>query len=214
MPESWKNQDWLEMLRGERGLEYQEDAHNRLGQYLFKVGYNYLLKRRTDVASLQHLALAELTEHASDFVQDVLEKLAKDQFALLQKYRGEGRFLAWAAIILRNHIADRLSLVRNRYFVADPDEIDRGIGTDSPDVAVRGELVGAMFECLNQLSDEARMVLIDRLAYGTPSKVVAARSNTTGNAIDQLVKRSKAKVRKCLEGKGFGPNDLVVLASA
>ena len=212
MDEQWNSQEWLEKLRGSHGLAVQEEAHTCLGQYLFKVGYNYLLKRQIDVASLQHLSQVELAEDARDLVQDILEKMARDRFALLEKYHGKGRFQAWAAVVLRNHIADRLKLAEHRYYRADPDKINQRSDPKLSNSAIRDELASTLFECLEQLPEDKRTALIRRFVERESAKVVGASMNKSDNAINSLILRAKADMRSCLEGKGVGIRDLSAFA--
>ena len=77
------NQAWVEELRGDCGSERQSDAHRDLANYLYVVAYNYLRLRQADLRALADFAPDETATLAQDFVQETLEKLARNEFAVL-----------------------------------------------------------------------------------------------------------------------------------
>ena len=102
------NQAWVEELRGDCGSERQSDAHRELANYLYVVAYNYLRLRQADLRALADFAPEEVAALAQDFVQETLEKLARNEFALLASFSGAGKFTSWAAQIVRNQAAMEL----------------------------------------------------------------------------------------------------------
>lgn len=80
------NQDWVQELCGDRGDDAQRLAHQDLARYLYVEAYNYLRLRQADLYRLADFAAEELAALAQDFVQETLEKLARDDFALLGRY--------------------------------------------------------------------------------------------------------------------------------
>src|SRR5262245_55981058 len=102
------NRQWIDDLSGQQGATPQQQAHLDLANYLYIVGYNYLVRRQGDVNGLAESPGEELAALAQDCVQDILEKIAVANFALLARYHGKGSFTSWVAIILRNHIAGLL----------------------------------------------------------------------------------------------------------
>ena len=99
---TWAERSWVEELRGDRGPESQLLAFEQLGNYLFRVAWNYLNRRKGDVDILTTFTSDELALMAQDFVQETLEKFVRDNFKILQQYRGEARFLSWAARVVTN----------------------------------------------------------------------------------------------------------------
>ncbi|MGB0386230.1 MAG: hypothetical protein ACPGWR_15585 [Ardenticatenaceae bacterium] len=101
------DQDWVEELRGERGGRLQKQAHQELAAYLYRIVYHYLVGRQSQhhpymLISFTPLQLAAL---AQKFVQQTLEKVACNDFALLDQFEGEGSFTSWAAAIAARDVA-------------------------------------------------------------------------------------------------------------
>jgi RNA polymerase sigma factor (sigma-70 family) len=162
------NQQWLDELRGGRGVELQRQAHLDLANYLYVVGHNYLLRRQSDVRGLAEHGAEELAALAQDCVQDVLEKIAGADFALFSKFKGYGAFTGWAASILRNHIA---GLLRRVPFTSHHLDLDTMHSLPSEeeepnDRLVRTQVIAALQECLDRLSEQYRIVLIRCILNG------------------------------------------------
>src|SRR5262245_41659480 len=98
MPER-SNGEWIAELRGERGITKRHTAFLDLSKYLYRVVYNYLISRQASIVILASFAPEELAALAHDFVQDTLEKLIGNEFALLNRFQEEGRFTSWASQI-------------------------------------------------------------------------------------------------------------------
>jgi RNA polymerase sigma factor (sigma-70 family) len=88
------NEEWVAALGQEGSLE-QQQALEDLGRYLYRVVYNYLLKRQGDIFFLSNLASSDLAELCRDFVQQALITI----WQKLNVYDRRGRFLAFAATI-------------------------------------------------------------------------------------------------------------------
>ena len=204
------NRDWLDQLRGLAGAEKQHKAHLDLGHYLHTVGFNYLLKRQLDVPALYDHDRSDLSRFAQDSVQDVLEKLARDDFALLDQYREEGRFLAWTALITRNHIAGQLRLVQFSKRMLDLEEaLFIPAESISPtNRIVIEEVIITLQECVSQLPEHMSFALIECILKQRRSKEVALEMGRTENAVNLLVMRAKQRVSICLQSKGIGPDVL------
>lgn len=204
------NQDWLEHLRGLAGVHRQHQAHLDLGHYLHTVGFNYLLKRQLDVPALYDSDRNDLAKFAQDSVQDVLEKLSRNNFALLDQYREEGRFLAWTALITRNHIAGQLRLSHFSKRMLDLDEaLFIPTETISPtNRVVIEEVLLVLQGCVSQLPAHMSFALTECMVKQRRSKDVAREMERTENAVNLLVMRAKQRVRTCLESKGIGPDVL------
>ena len=159
MDERRSNQQWLDELRGDKGVDAQQEAHLDLATYLYVVARNYLRYRRSDINALHTLAEEELNELARDYAQDLLEKFTANQFAQLSKFRGDGKFTSWAAQCLRNDIA---GLLRRAPFTRDHVGLNDALALPADGAAqdrfvVRAEVVMALENCLEQLQDHYRV---------------------------------------------------------
>lgn len=111
------DQEWLDSLKGGVERNAQAAAIDDLANYLYVVSYNYLKTRKKSIAYLNSLADEEIGKFAADYVQEFLEKLIVNDFALVDKYNGIGKFTVWAAQIVINLISSDLrkaSWVRQR----------------------------------------------------------------------------------------------------
>ena len=104
------NQGWVEELRGERGRQLQKLAHQELAAYLYRIVYHYLVRRQSqrNPYMLLNLTRLELAALAQELVQEVLEKVACNDFALLDQFKGEGSFTSWVAAVAARDVAQKL----------------------------------------------------------------------------------------------------------
>ena len=222
------NQEWVQELRGDRGGQQQEAAHCELANYLYVVAYNYLRIRQADLRALAAFPVDDLSALAQDFVQETLEKLARNQFALLATYSGAGKFTSWAAQIVRNQAAQEL---RKSYWTrrnplpasSDPDEdgaepllLQRLADTsDEADPARRAQqtqVAATLQGCLAGLSERYRLAVLNCLGDNMPAEAVARALDTTANAVYLIIQRAKRKLRQCLERAGLDKTVLAVFA--
>ena len=222
------NQEWVQELRGDRGGQQQEAAHCDLANYLYVVAYNYLRIRQADLRALAAFPVDDLSALAQDFVQETLEKLARNQFALLATYSGAGKFTSWAAQIVRNQAAQEL---RKSYWTRrnplpasrDPDEdgaepllLQRLADTsDEADPARRAQqtqVAATLQGCLAGLSERYRLAVLNCLGDNVPAEAVARALDTTANAVYLIIQRAKRKLRQCLERAGLDKTVLAVFA--
>ena len=212
MKQGRTNQEWLDAMRGQQGSAAQKAAYLDLANYLYKTAFNYLLKRQNDVALLAEQPSHAVAALAQDYVQDILLKLWANESALLNQYQGKGRFLGWAALIIRNHVAGLLRRPPYTREVLPPAElVDYTDGALPYATQIAREEIGISLQaCLDALPDLRREVLISCILHGERSKVVAARIHRTVNAVDQLVWHAKRQVRECLQQKGIGPEVLAL----
>lgn len=220
------NQDWLQELRGERGVVQQATAHRDLANYLYVVAYNYLRLRQTDLRALADFPPEELASLAQDFVQETLEKLARRDFALLASYSGAGKFTSWAAQIVRNQAAQEL---RKSYWTRrnplppsdDSDTTDedalltrqQAAASDDNDparLAQQGQVSDLVQRCLAGLSERYRLAVLNCLGDDVPADVVAHTLDTTANAVYLIIQRAKRQLRKCLESAGIDRSALAL----
>ncbi|MCO6452690.1 MAG: sigma-70 family RNA polymerase sigma factor [Caldilineales bacterium] len=217
MKSNRSNSDWLHELKGAAGVQTQRQAHEDLANYLYVVAYNYLRLRQTDIAALDRFAEEEKAALAQDFVQETLEKLAADDFALLQNYRGDGRFLSWAASVVRNQAAQEL---RRSYWTrriagsVDGEEEsplplltlpDLTPASNPADSLEQRELASALQDCIEALPERSRLAFWWTVAEDIPAASVADHFETTANAIYLLVSRARRQLRECLQAREVTP---------
>lgn len=106
------NHEWIAALTGAAGHNDQQIAHQDLANYLFVVVHNHLLNRRSEFIRLSTLAQEEVRNLAQDLVQGCLEKLSRDDFALLTQFSGRGSFTSWTAQIVLNQARSELFRAR------------------------------------------------------------------------------------------------------
>ena len=206
------DQQWLDDLRGQQGVAQQQQAYLDLANFLYRVGYNYLLQRQSNVLLLASQSEEELAAFAQDCVQDVLAKLYENSSARLDQFRGEGRFLGWAALIMRNHIAGLLRRSRYAKEIPPPETLVNH-ASDEPalHLYVTVQEVGdALQSCLDALPPARREAFAGCIVEGLPSKEVAVQLDRGVNAVDQLVFHAKRQLKTCLQEKGIGPDVLTL----
>lgn len=222
------NLSWVEELRGDCGGDVQRQAHQDLARYLYVVAFNYLRLRQGDLYRLADLAAEELAALAEDFVQETLEKLTRDDFALLGRYSAGGNFTSWAAQIVRNQAAMEL---RKSYWTRRGPLPQTGANDDNgAETALTVELVDPspaidparraqqqqvhdlMQRCLAHLSERYRVAVLNCLGDDVAADVVAHALGTTPNAVYLIIQRAKRQLRACLEQSGLDRSALAVFA--
>lgn len=219
------NLDWMQALCGDCGDDAQRSAHQDLARYLYVVAYNYLRLRQTDLYRLAEFAAEELAALAEDFVQETLEKLARDHFALLSRYNATGNFTSWAAQIVRNQAAMEL---RKSYWTRRSPLPQAGDGDNDAEAELTLELAdpsGAadpvrqaqqqqvcdlVQRCLAGLSERYRLAVLNCLGDDVSADAVARALDTTANAVYLIIQRAKRQLRACLEQSGLDRSALAV----
>lgn len=216
------NSSWINDLSGANGIDTQRRAHEDLANYLYVVAYNYLRLRQVNIAVLNRFADDEMAALAQDFVQETLVKLAANDFALLENYRGDGRFLSWAAMIARNQAAQEL---RRSYWtrrIASPIDgeeetplpllnlPDLSYSANPADSLEQSELAAVLRACIEALPERGRVAFWWTVAEDMPAAAVAEHLKTTANAIYLLVLRARRQLQQCLEAREMTPSALAV----
>lgn len=208
------NTDWIRGLSGAEGADAQRLAHEDLANYLYVVAYNYLRLRQDSLSSLTAFAPEELAALAQDFVQETLEKLARNHFALLGQFRRDGRFTSWAAQIIRNQAAMELRRpywTRRLELPRDQENGDRLAApqahaapkTDPEQAAQRAQVTSIVEACLDHLPARCRLAIVGCIAEESRADSVAQTLNTTANAVYLLIARGKRQLRECLQRAGL-----------
>jgi RNA polymerase sigma-70 factor (ECF subfamily) len=222
------NHDWVQALRGDCGDDAQRSAHQDLARYLYVVAYNYLRLRQADLYRLADFAAEELAALAEDFVQETLEKLARDGFALLGRYNAAGNFTSWAAQIVRNQAAMEL---RKSYWtrrsplpqVGDSDDngaeparaaelADPSGDVDPARQAQQQQVRDLVQRCVDRLPERYRVAVLNCLGDDVSADAVARALGTTANAVYLIIQRAKRQLRGCLEQSGLDRSALAVFA--
>lgn len=222
------NTEWVRELRGEGGAHAQRSAHQDLARYLYVVAYNYLRLRQADLNRLADFAAEELAALAEDFVQETLEKLVRDGFALLDRYNAAGNFTSWAAQIVRNQAAMEL---RKSYWTrrgplpqshgGDENGAESELATELADpsddvdparLAQQRQVCDLMQRCISRLSERYRLAVLNCLGDDVSADVVARALDTTANAVYLIIQRAKRQLRACLEQSGLDRSALALFA--
>lgn len=213
------NEKWLTDLRGAHGAHVQRLAFEDLARYLTTVAYNYLRMRQHELPVLAALDAEDAVALAQDFVQDLLEKIALNEFTLLNQFRGDGRFTAWVAVILRRHMAKELKRKRwtqPGWFFDEDVEAEQG-GTQLLDPALGGDphfwaqinqINAVLQKCLQLLTLKEYTSFVRCIGEGDPAEVVAQMLTITVNAVNLAVFKAKRKLRTCLRNAGIDVDDL------
>lgn len=208
------NEEWLLDLRGARGQAQQQRAHEELANYLYRVAYNYLELRQGDVPVLRSFAPEDQAALAQDFVQETLEKIARDNYALLdEQFAGTGRFVAWAARIVQNQARQELRKAhwrhRASFALAETQEDETGelreghrmltSAEPSPEnLALQEQVARILRSCIEHLEERRRTVVKRCLVEEEDPKVAAELLAITTNAVYVLLHRAKKDLRNCL----------------
>ena len=221
------NEEWLEELRGIRGSAQQGQAFKDLSAYMYRVAHNYLLYRQgqANPRILASFASEELVTLAQDFVQETLQKLVKNDFALLDKFAGKSAFTTWVAQVVKNEARQEL---RKSHWERWALRLQEGSEQDdkwSPtfELIIPSEEVGpeeaamlqqvreALWGCLEGLKENQRMALVGLIVEGFSGEELARMLNRPSrNAVFLLVRRAKGNMRKCLEEKGWNREHLAI----
>lgn len=203
------NQEWVEELSNTHHENVQIKAHRDLANYLFVVAYNYLNKRRENLQMLSQLPNEEIASLAEDAVQDFMEKLVRDEYALLSSYRASGRFTSWAAQIVCNQLCSELRKVgwQRQERISEVCTIstqDQGLPSPYASV-VQGQTHELLQSCMNKLPERYRLALIRRVVDGEKAKDIAADLKVTPNTVHILVYRAKQQMRQLVMNEGLEP---------
>ena len=170
------NQLWLDELSGHTTRAEQRQAHADLARHLYRVAVAYLNMHCENVSQLDALSQEEVAQLAQDFVQEELEALARNNFALLAQFNCQGRFLSWMTQLLVRTMASELRLWAEKE---------------------------AMLEMyLDQLSPSQRTAFWERVVEQRPVDEVGALMGVSANQVHSLVECAKEQLRCRLAQEG------------
>lgn len=208
------NQQWLAELTGRRAAATQAQAHLELAHHLQKMALTYLYVRRTDIALLSALTHEELSQFAQDFAQEAMEKLTRDDYALLGKYNERGKFLSWMTQILRHDMASELRLSSWKTRLSQPcDDVLAHLPATQPNperAVLIGHIGDILCAALERLPERYCIAFWERIAQGLSSAEVGEMLGVSANAVNVLVYRAKVKLRQYLAEAGVTEEVLVL----
>jgi RNA polymerase sigma-70 factor, ECF subfamily len=204
MPER-SNDDWLAALRAEG--DGRDAALTELRAYLVRSAFFYFRRHSSE---LRGWGDAELQQLAEDAAQDALVTL----LAKLDSFRGEARFLTWAAKFGINYAL--LVMRRRRWRDVSLDGVPDGWETPpaeavardgwaQPELAARREeIFQAMRDAVrHDLTEKQRRVFDFVLIKGVNADALADRLGMTSGALHKLTHDARRKLRKSLEARGY-----------
>ena len=216
--------EWVAALRGDLGQRAQEAAYHDLANYLYKVAYNHLRSRRDSVPGLCNKSDGELADLAEEFTQATLVKIALEE--IYNKYRGEGRFLAFMAAVAVNEV--RQELRRKKWQVCeeplpeaeqdyDPESGDSlpplptelVAGPESDTRSQLEEIWDIIRRCVEQLPERWRRAFVLSVLEDQPATEVKDRVNASSEgAVHILVHRARSRLKSCLANSDWNLDDI------
>lgn len=208
--QSRTDQQWIDALRSNDGSIDQQRAFAELMNYQYAVVMNYLRRRQCQLSWLSTISHEELAPIAEDIVQTCLERLAKNECALLSQYEGRGAFTGWAAQIALNTARSELRRAHwHRTYPLDRELMTMGeYATEPVRVVERQESILMINQCLAQLSDIYREVVERCLINGERAGDVAKDLKRTVQAIYNILNRAKRKLIQLLKDRQIRLEDL------
>jgi len=201
------DKEWVVALRGTLGTEAQHDALEDLARYQQVVAYNYLIRCEGLSVTLQTFNREEIAALAEDHAYTFIEKLVKDDFALLDKYSETGHFTSWAAQVLRNAMISEMRKSSWRKQVPLTESVaSKSVerrNRQPEELAMQGSITAIVQDGLESLPERYRIVLTRCLLNGDSAQSVAEDFETTQNAVNVLVYRAKRKMRTYLTAQGL-----------
>jgi len=221
--------EWVAALRGDLGPREQESAYEDLANYLYVIAYNYLRLHKDSVPGLHCKSNDQLVALAEDFTQDTLTRVALEQ--LYNRYRGEGRFLAYMAVVALNEVRQELRLIKWQICeepLPPPEpEYDAESGDNLPPFEyvvstdlgpqIRQELQAlwhTIRQCIQQLPKQQRRAFVLNILEGLSAAEVKHRLNAPSEqAVYNLVNRARSRLKACLVEASWNPDDIWPLFS-
>ena len=207
-----EDSEWVAALSGKLGNDVQYQVHQELSNYLSVVVQNYLLRRQPDYLCLTSLAYEEVRALTQDFVQISLEKLSRNEYALLDQFSGSGSFKGWVSQMALNVARSELRKVRwDRLQPLDGLPFVPASRTPGPEQVFQQRQLRATLEhCLDQLPEHYRAVLVRCVMNGERTVDVARDLERSSQAVYNLVSRAKKELGALLIEAQVSQEDLTV----
>lgn len=218
------NDQWVAALRGDQGPRAQAEAYQDLANYLFKVAYNHLRSRRNTVRGLSNMPNAQMAALAEDLMQSTLTKIWEKQ--LYNQFRGEGRFLAYMAVIAVNNTRQELRLKKHDVWKqqlppSEPDDdTENGdylppldpefVDSYGPEIQQQVQEIWDTIErCVKQLPERWRQAFILNVLEDRPTTEVQKHVNASSEqAVYLLVHRARSRLKSCASDSGWNLDDV------
>lgn len=207
------NAEWLHDLRAQ-GTPEQEAALNDLRQYLLRAVLYFFSQNPRD---LRGLAREEIEQIAQDLAQDALLTILKN----LDEFRGESKFTTWAyrfainmsLVEARRQRWKNVSLDNMLEKAELPDFQFEDENAPDPDrAAQQQEIWEAVRDVIStELTERQRAILLAVVFDDVPVDVVTQRYKMNRNAVYKMVHDARAKLKRRLEERGFGVDDILNL---
>jgi RNA polymerase sigma-70 factor (ECF subfamily) len=204
------NEEWLAELR--TGSSGQVQAINDLRMYLLRAVLYFFSQNS---GGLGQLAREEIEQVAQDLAQEALLTVLKH----LDDFRGESKFTTWA---YRFAINTSLVEARRRRWrnvslegllenAELPDFQFEDETAQDPDLAVRQQEIWDIIRDAieRDLTPRQREVLTALAFEEVPMDVVTERLHTNRNAIYKMLHDARTKLKKTMEERGFGVNEIM-----
>ena len=141
----------------------------------------------------------------SHAVDDLAQEAFVTAWSRMDRFDPDRDFGKWVSGIARHLVLNerRKTARRSRILSSHLTEIlDATTGDDEPigDAWTQAQL-GIMRECLEQVPEKSRAMLIQRYQQGEPTKALAERVGASAEAIRQVLCRVRKAVRDCMEAK-------------
>jgi len=197
--DSRTNVDWLESLRSQGPRA--DAVYAELGRVLRRVLHRALAGRL-------HVSDAAV----DDFVQEALIRIG----ANLDSFRGDCRFMTWAAAVAVRAALSALRRSHWRHVPMEEAQIDAlppttEIGASLEASTDRNRTVQALYRVIERdLTERQRSALLAELA-GVPQDVLVQRLDTNRNALYKLIHDARKALKAGLEADGFGVEEVRAL---
>lgn len=158
------------------------------------------VKRLTESQShLMGFIMASVGDYA-----DASDILQQTNVVLLRKFDNledlEG-FLPWAITVAKFQV---LGYVRDKSrgrMLLLPDVVEAMVDTAVEEVSSVPHRLSALRECLGNLPENKRQLLLQRYTLNTPLKTIAARSRCTVDSVKGRLKRIRQLLSHCIDGR-------------
>jgi RNA polymerase sigma-70 factor (ECF subfamily) len=193
---------WLADLRSEGAAH--EEAVRRLHELLLRAARFEVARRRR---ALPHLRGGDMDDIAHEAADDALVSV----LARLDRFRGDSRFTTWAYkfALLEAAVKLRKRAWQGRELPVETETWSTfTAATRGPDAqAEQSELVAAIGDGMQQLTEHQRSVLVALALDGVPIDVLAERLGTTRGALYKTLHDARKKLRVHVARAGLSPRE-------
>ncbi len=181
----------------------ESDLVNRLKQG-DESAFRIIVETRKDLVYNTALGLLQNTGDAEDVTQEVFIKV----YESVHQFKGESAFSTW---LYRIAVTKSLEMIRNKKrkkrfaFITGLFGDDNEPRHDPPDFVHPGvqmdnrEKAAMLFKAINKLPDNQRIAFTLHKVEGIPYQEISEVMRITVSAVESLIHRAKANLRKSLE---------------